>query len=158
MWIGEPHLSSERSSPTRLSALGNTRYKGWSCITPSQQSYLTTRQTQVVQCFARRMFRAFIKCLISTQVWDDQHIQLHVGLNCQHPQLSLGFRQLHVGFCCLHLQLYVGLRNIAIYKWMWIWSLSAMWGHKMHQNAYLNVGWKVSQHLQQYHTDARNNE
>jgi hypothetical protein len=31
MWFGEPHLSPEKGSPTRLSTLGQRKYKGWSC-------------------------------------------------------------------------------------------------------------------------------
>jgi len=30
--IGEPHPFRERGSPTRLSASGQQRYEGWSCI------------------------------------------------------------------------------------------------------------------------------
>jgi len=32
MWFGEPHPFPERGSPTGLSASGQQRYKGWSCI------------------------------------------------------------------------------------------------------------------------------
>jgi len=32
MWFGEPHPFPERGSPTRLSASGQQRYEGWSCI------------------------------------------------------------------------------------------------------------------------------
>jgi len=42
MWFGEPHPSPKRSSLTRLSTSGQTRYKGWSRRTCSTKCWTPT--------------------------------------------------------------------------------------------------------------------
>ena len=62
MWFGEPHPSPERSSPTRLSTSGQTKYKGWSCRVYWIQSinlfsfYFTQFQKCVLQALSSAFF------------------------------------------------------------------------------------------------------
>ena len=71
MWFGEPHPFPESGSPTILSASGQQRYKGWSCIPPSLQDRHCVMRTScyIFECLLIPQFQPLNYCASFHETW-----------------------------------------------------------------------------------------
>ena len=73
MWFGEPHPFPERGSPTRLSALGQQSYEGWSC----RHSYYKTLTGMWTTCLLQGIKDVSLMNVISVIENDLMYRMIH---------------------------------------------------------------------------------